>query len=107
MRGEQLCAARSIAAEMGSPPHARGTAGWDRLDFFRERITPACAGNSTSKNSGQDGEKDHPRMRGEQTLTVNPDAYIRGSPPHARGTDFRDVSFAFQLRITPACAGNR
>ena len=90
----------------GSPPRVRGTV----LDFCaerqRERITPACAGNSLQKFERFDPLQDHPRVCGEQ---VKVSVYERdggGSPPRVRGT-VKEVHHALKTGgITPACAGN-
>ena len=53
---------------------------------FRERITPARAGNSATFDITCQREWDHPRACGEQAY-VTIDIYIQGgSPPRVRGT---------------------
>ena len=106
MRGEQSSWQALHTYSRGSPPHARGTAGFyhDRLRL--DGITPACAGNRDFIRLARAEFGDHPRMRGEQgyveTLSKNP----KGSPPHARGTvDVPGKRWVFE-GITPACAGN-
>ena len=69
-------------------------------------ITPACAGNTTMEATLQLGIRDHPRLRGEYSMTYVESAVLSGSPPLARGI-LRSTSLqARWLRITPACAGN-
>ena len=51
--------------------------------------------------------RDHPRLRGEQSFTLNDIAHIGGSPPLARGTGIRLLLLVSAVGITPACAGNR
>ena len=70
-------------------------------------ITPACAGNS-DKARGQSPEgRDHPRLRGEQSLPPYNGKIGVGSPPLARGTAACRGYADMRHGITPACAGNR
>ena len=50
----------------GSPPLTRGTVLVSQRGGGNFRITPACAGNSSSLSSRPCGRWDHPRLRGEQ-----------------------------------------
>ena len=50
MRGEKHQSNSEGAGNRGSPPHARGKGMAARFKFKPQRITPACAGKSTSKN---------------------------------------------------------
>ena len=87
MRGEQPETVEDEYEEEGSPPLARGT---DTLNITITRkvgITPACAGNSIKLFPPIQRSKDHPRLRGEQYISI--------------GAAFNSN------RITPACAGNR
>ena len=45
--GEQISSALRIGARVGSPPRVRGTDQEISSGIDTERITPACAGNST------------------------------------------------------------
>ena len=87
LRGEQATGRNYDERDKGSPPLARGTV----LGGFRHgaalRITPACAGNSTSSQSTCISVGDHPRLRGEQAMMDMSIEDITGSPPLARGTD--------------------
>ena len=87
LRGEQRnCPAHKLS-DTGSPPLARGTVAAFLCSVHLLRITPACAGNSILIIGRKNGKRDHPRLRGEQTL-VNPNMEIdEGSPPLARGTE--------------------
>ena len=91
---------------MGSPPHARGTPLTDEGGDAVDRITPACAGNTTPVGVAWSLVKDHPRMRGEHPGSSSAPQDMHGSPPHARGTRRRSISRDRSRRITPACAGN-
>ena len=50
--------------------------------------------------------RDHPRMRGEQFYSCVPFLCHPGSPPHARGADWRWRRMIVESGITPACAGS-
>ena len=90
---------------MGSPPRARGRDGHGVFFAPLFGITPACAGKSSRWCRRIGSPRDHPRVRGEETLSTSASLTTWGSPPRARGR----VSVVFELmiasRITPACAG--
>ncbi len=85
MRGEDLHVAENDGGVRGSPPHARGRLGNTHSLRSCQRITPACAGKTTTHLAGATGRRDHPRMRGEDRERSTLSARCRGSPPHARG----------------------
>ena len=64
--GEQLFASNSVASEVGSPPRVRGTGKHFAEGWHGRRITPACAGNSSSPLVKKMVRQDHPRVCGEQ-----------------------------------------
>ena len=67
LRGEQPSSVVCKAFCMGSPPLARGTV-FDAVVGDRDiGITPACAGNRKKQLLRLAAERDHPRLRGEQT----------------------------------------
>ena len=76
-------------------------------DSATARITPACAGNSTTAASVTASCQDHPRVCGEQAGGYGHPHPILGSPPRVRGTVSFRLLFLNEYRITPACAGNR
>ena len=67
LRGEQPQPHRPKQQCEGSPPLARGTVVQDQLVRAVCGITPACAGNSGSSRRSRSPQRDHPRLRGEQT----------------------------------------
>ena len=69
----------------GSPPHMRGKEDERGHENVEVRITPACAGKSTSTPSSTTRGRDHPRMCGEKKIMACYKPLIRGSPPHVRG----------------------
>ena len=72
MRGEHMSIAFMRSPGSGSPPHARGTREKTGITVPEDRITPACAGNTRKTESIQPLHQDHPRMRGEHTLSLSP-----------------------------------
>ena len=85
--GEQWLDAKSLHAELGSPPHMRGTANLLSCHSTPPGITPAHAGNRTRRR-GRWGElRDHPRTCGEQDAAGARKVIDKGSPPHMRGTE--------------------
>ena len=107
MRGEQLSDTDMSTARQGSPPHARGAASTGDYTYFRLGITPACAGSRFNSLESKQMNRDHPRMRGEQSSAGRWTCQIRGSPPHARGAVDLGAHLGLDSRITPACAGSR
>ena len=71
-----------------------------------QRITPACAGNTTYYKHGSTYGGDHPRLRGEYIMAMGGWVAFLGSPPLARGIRRTDVYILALAGITPACAGN-
>ena len=106
MCGEQRLCANMDGAIRGSPPRVRGTVSKQANNLPAVRITPACAGNSAAEGVGEGAELDHPRVCGEQCFAVIPGPVRIGSPPRVRGTALPRRHYSFELRITPACAGN-
>ena len=107
MRGEQSFLRRDLSAGRGSPPHARGAVGCKELTGPVVGITPACAGSSQYCICPVMTTRDHPRMRGEQSLLGFIPIGVGGSPPHARGAVIPHQGADLEARITPACAGSR
>ena len=104
--GEQFIYAREVVGDQGSPPRVRGTGFVFTIIVPFCRITPACAGNSDMSISRYCLRRDHPRVCGEQSSPFPYCTHGIGSPPRVRGTAFSFSLAAFDVRITPACAGN-
>ncbi len=68
MRGENDRYDLMLQLPEGSPPHARGKFYLIASDFPTTGITPACAGKIGRPASPTTTPRDHPRMRGENTL---------------------------------------
>ena len=85
----------------------RGTEFCAVLDIINNRITPACAGNREARLRSATNVEDHPRVCGEQAHMHHHQSLLSGSPPRVRGTDEKTGMRTVDVRITPACAGNR
>ncbi len=104
--GEQYPYPRTCLQNIGSPPRVRGTV-FRILRFdFRERITPARAGNRPPGGPCGLAAADHPRACGEQLTQRQTGASSVGSPPRVRGTAVEVDGAAGPAGITPARAGN-
>ena len=84
--GEQTVPSRQGTPKIGSPPRVRGTGGQAAAGGGAGRITPACAGNRRNICLCQPGQRDHPRVCGEQSLPAEAILFTVGSPPRVRGT---------------------
>ena len=104
--GEQLPNLSTQYGNNGSPPRVRGTERMGLRQGFRERITPARAGNRCGSRKCQRNYEDHPRACGEQDHHHGIFWHHNGSPPRVRGTVFPLLSSTKSKRITPARAGN-
>ena len=103
--GENIAPHIAKIAVPGSPPRVRGkpvTIPPPRENF---RITPACAGKTSSQNLRCRSVKDHPRVCGENRVPCEPSGLLKGSPPRVRGKPARKKDRSGITRITPACAG--
>ena len=85
LRGEYVLATVEIIEAEGSPPLARGIHSTIFAKFPVLRITPACAGNTAAKKGRLGKAQDHPRLRGEYSLSITLIPRSKGSPPLARG----------------------
>ena len=107
MCGEQACTPLHQALLSGSPPRVRGTVVSVQGGQIQYRITPACAGNRRPGWKRFCSSWDHPRVCGEQVDSASSSCPSTGSPPRVRGTVPAPMARNAQIRITPACAGNR
>ena len=106
MCGEQVRILLPFHPPEGSPPRVRGTAAFAEFKDPSIGITPACAGNSFAGRDTNAKGKDHPRVCGEQRLTILFLVNVGGSPPRVRGTVCGSSPSRINHGITPACAGN-
>ena len=104
--GEQPLAQASGMVVTGSSPRVRGTARFVRRFKVTPRFIPACAGNSTDRVLDLAAGSVHPRVCGEQLITVPGVRIPGGSSPRVRGTAVRWGLAYSARRFIPACAGN-
>jgi len=107
----RTCGEHSILSNLrlcrfGSPPHMRGTHISSAEFQLCYRITPAHAGNTGIFSTRQNRSQDHPRTCGEHMRQAPVRLWDTGSPPHMRGTHCGMRGRMFEVRITPAHAGN-
>ena len=107
MCGEQKSRLVTSRVVEGSSPRVRGTGQSLTSKYSKAGIIPACAGNSRHFRRTLLSCRDHPRVCGEQTSSVARAALTKGSSPRVRGTVAHVTSRCKQVRIIPACAGNR
>ena len=105
VRGEKPELLVLIPVLYGSPPRARGKEQQKTLASEMKGITPACAGKSAQGPCLTDKNKDHPRVRGEKKVILQPEHLRTGSPPRARGKVQQLHPAVRDMGITPACAG--
>ena len=106
-RGEKLQLRLFGLRQLGSPPHTRGKAATPAVRAAATRITPAHAGKSGFALNIRSKRRDHPRTRGEKTVTLSKKRFPVGSPPHTRGKGTPALQSSRCGRITPAHAGKR
>ena len=92
---------------LGSPPRVRGKVLHHIHRFGALRITPACAGKSSSNKYRFFRFEDHPRVCGEKFPAFRSWTKKAGSPPRVRGKALSFCLLRQIIRITPACAGKR
>ena len=85
LRGEYFVTPMFQPPHTGSPPLARGIRQSGVGDTCRERITPACAGNTPQSEAETRHIRDHSRLRGEYNSSEMKLSCTPGSPPLARG----------------------
>src|ERR1019366_8344223 len=106
LRGEHRRMPVDPSPVQGSPPTARGALALQARRHAEIRITPACAGSTSSRLSAKSLMVDHPRLRGEHAVSWTSMPTCTGSPPPARGAPLQLLDYRVDLRITPACAGS-
>ena len=85
LRGEYELLGDRESDALGSPPLARGVLTRQSQILPWVRITPACAGSTDVQITKVLYKEDHPRLRGEYTVSSAINAAFSGSPPLARG----------------------
>ena len=85
--GEKRKISRSFSVLRGSPPPMRGKGTEHRQDYRQNRITPAYAGKSKSRQWEAFVKRDHPRLCGEKITMFLFSKNALGSPPPMRGKE--------------------
>ena len=104
--GEQDVIQRHIVQLFGSSPRVRGTDTAIGAVWSIKRFIPACAGNSVLPACPAECMPVHPRVCGEQVLTLRYASSGTGSSPRVRGTGIARHFAQEPNRFIPACAGN-
>ena len=105
--GEQLDDDIGIVIVRGSSPRVRGTGDAVHGNSACTRFIPACAGNSCQPNPATRRQTVHPRVCGEQSMSISTSSLHFGSSPRVRGTGWSCHLDGPIWRFIPACAGNR
>ena len=85
LRGEYFFHLSLAHHKLGSPPLAQGILVLTCNHIAFVGITPACAGNTSERNTEGSEIWDHPRLRGEYIFQSRLHVRRTGSPPLARG----------------------
>ena len=106
----RVCGKNAIADEiiknfLGSPPRVREKR-YNHIQVLSFcRITPACAGKTSTTFFLFMSFRDHPRVCGKNTVCQTYQCIPLGSPPRVREKLTVRVWQHARNRITPACAG--
>ena len=106
MCGEHISTVGCHDVKAGSSPHVRGARGLLLPRGIVLGIIPACAGSTSYLAAIFHLPRDHPRMCGEHSLSINHAGTPVGSSPHVRGAPLRKRGAVGIRRIIPACAGS-
>ena len=107
MCGEQPTIGILHVPYLGSSPRVRGAGFLFPCLIVYIGIIPACAGSSQHVRQGVRGQRDHPRVYGEQQLDRCERGTNRGSSPRVRGAGHGTGDDKTESGIIPACAGSR
>ena len=105
-RGEHAKKSKSRNLGKGSSPLARGTPQGNFTLAVKERLIPACAGNTAPHSQSAKPRSAHPRSRREHSSKVCCVSAQPGSSPLARGTHIHLGLRSPIDRLIPARAGN-
>ena len=106
IRGEHASPPSGGSKKRGSSPHTRGAPVAELPGLAQSRIIPAYAGSTFRRWIPAAGARDHPRIRGEHTVSHSSAACPEGSSPHTRGARSRPFERARNPGIIPAYAGS-
>ena len=105
MCGNHVLADAAKNTGTGSPPRVREPHRSLELFSVVVRITPACAGTTSSQTVWHLSGGDHPRVCGNHQMWGKSFGYVPGSPPRVREPRLSRSLTSSPRRITPACAG--
>ena len=105
MCGNYATTSSLIKSRRGSPPRVRELRRTHLEKIENTRITPACAGITTSAGSGIAFFWDHPRVCGNYLNHSAQGWSTLGSPPRVRELHLIGNKQSAVSGITPACAG--
>ena len=88
-----------------NPPRLREKLTCFFLIIFNRRITPACAGKTSSALICLSWSWDHPRVCGKNISDILKMVRVLGSPPLLREKRISTPFVQVNCGITPACAG--
>ena len=106
MRGEHKAKWQLLMTNSGSSPLARGAPSDGAVGMYDTGIIPACAGSTWPLPSRARCGRDHPRLRGEHSMSHSASSPTRGSSPLARGALINNSANDEADGIIPACAGS-
>ena len=106
IRGEHATISISPLLQLGSSPHTRGAPESPRHKRNPGGIIPAYAGSTPFLVRPTSIPWDHPRIRGEHSMSRLQLPRTEGSSPHTRGALYRELQSACLDGIIPAYAGS-
>ena len=106
IRGEHMSPQALPPRVMGSSPHTRGALFVGDTARKLRRIIPAYAGSTECQPMQIMSAGDHPRIRGEHSVSWLQSSLHWGSSPHTRGAPGRSSPKRPRWRIIPAYAGS-
>ena len=106
IRGEHILRASIALAVRGSSPHTRGAHLSAPPLLPACRIIPAYAGSTHADPRPVSSGGDHPRIRGEHSMSFREVGTLVGSSPHTRGAPLASWPWTSGRRIIPAYAGS-
>ena len=103
--GENRPSVPALRSTLGSSPRVRGKPG-DRDPHPRaDRLIPACAGKTCPPLHPRRRSRAHPRVCGENLISLGADLAATGSSPRVRGKRSQFVANYSYVGLIPACAG--
>ena len=103
--GENMTVSKGLRQGVGLPPRVRGKPVMRGCTHSAAGITPAYAGKTSKCHARSLKNRDHPRVCGENMLSMSEPILFAGSPPRMRGKPSLGTAYASGQGITPAHAG--